>query len=108
MIHRFKYRALNIVLVHISPTKIHFYRSMLLYIIVMDYQKLSNDTFELDKKIRFAAICDRSGEIIMGECAEVQTVYYLLIKQKHQFSRRGIDGNYAIPWKVVLEKESMR
>ena len=53
MIHRFKYRALNIVLVHISPTKIHFYRSMLLYIIVMDYQKLSNDTFELDKKIRF-------------------------------------------------------
>ena len=39
---------------------------MLLFIIVMDYQKLSNDTFELDKKIRFAAICDRSGEIKYG------------------------------------------
>ena len=107
MIHRFKYRALNIVLVHISPTKIHFYRSMLLYIIVMDYQKLSNDTFELDKKIRFLFVIG-VAKSSMGECAEVQTVYYLLIKQKHQFSRRGIDGNYAIPWKVVLEKESMR
>jgi hypothetical protein len=39
---------------------------MLLYMIVMDYQKLSNDTFDIDRKIRFAAICDRSGEIKYG------------------------------------------
>jgi hypothetical protein len=39
---------------------------MLLDIIGMDYQKLSDDTFELDMKIRFAAICDRSGQIICG------------------------------------------
>ncbi len=30
---------------------------------VMDYQKLSKGTFDLDRMIRFAAICDRTGEI---------------------------------------------
>ena len=29
----------------------------------MDYQSLSKDTFDLDRRIRFAAICDRTGEI---------------------------------------------
>ena len=33
---------------------------------VMDYQKLSKGTFDLDRMIRFAAICDRTGEIKFG------------------------------------------
>ena len=49
--------------VFFKPNNTNFNRSVSLYIIVMDYQKLSNDTFELDRKtLRFAAICDRSGE----------------------------------------------
>jgi hypothetical protein len=30
---------------------------------VLDFQKLSKDTFDLDRRIRFAAICGRTGEI---------------------------------------------
>ena len=36
----------------------------------MDYQKLSDDTFELDRSIRFPAICDRTGEIKYGGIRE--------------------------------------
>lgn len=36
----------------------------------MDYQKLSEDTFDIDRKIRFAAICDRTGEIKYGGIRE--------------------------------------
>ena len=32
----------------------------------MDYNKLCKDIFELDQKVRFAAICDRTGEIKYG------------------------------------------
>ena len=32
----------------------------------MDYNKLCKDIFELDQKVRFAAICDRTGEIKHG------------------------------------------
>ena len=33
---------------------------------VIDYQKLSKDTFDLDRMIRFATIYDRTGEIKFG------------------------------------------
>jgi hypothetical protein len=32
----------------------------------MDYSRLCNDIFDLNQKIRFAAICDRTGEIKYG------------------------------------------
>lgn len=32
----------------------------------MDYEKLCKDTFDLDQKIRFAAICDRTSEVKYG------------------------------------------
>lgn len=32
----------------------------------MDYEKLCKDTFDLDQKIRFVAICDRTGEFKYG------------------------------------------
>ena len=32
----------------------------------MDYSRLCKEIFELDQKIRFAAICDRAGEIKYG------------------------------------------
>ena len=36
----------------------------------MDYERLCKDTFDLDKRIRFAAICDRTGEIKYGGSRE--------------------------------------
>jgi uncharacterized protein DUF6659 len=36
----------------------------------MDYSKLCKDIFNLDKKIRFAAICDRTGESRYGGLRE--------------------------------------
>lgn len=36
----------------------------------MDYGKLCNDIFALDQKIRFVAICDRSGGIRYGGLRE--------------------------------------
>jgi hypothetical protein len=36
----------------------------------MDYSKLCKDIFDLDQKIRFAAICDRSGQVKYGGLRE--------------------------------------
>jgi hypothetical protein len=36
----------------------------------MDYSRLCKDIFDLDQKIRFAAICDRTGEIKYGGLRE--------------------------------------
>lgn len=36
----------------------------------MDYSKLCKDIFDLDQKIRFVAICDRTGEIKYGGLRE--------------------------------------
>ena len=62
-------------------TKTKFYRSMLLYVIVMVYQKLSEDIFELDRSVLFAAICDRTGEIKYGGIRDGKIVCSLQIKQ---------------------------
>ena len=36
----------------------------------MDYSRLCNDIFDLDQKIRFAAICNRNGETKYGGLRE--------------------------------------
>src|SRR5688500_5614367 len=38
----------------------------ILYITIMDFDKLCKDILALDSKIRFAGVCDDSGEIKFG------------------------------------------
>jgi hypothetical protein len=50
----------------------------------MDYVKLCKDILNVDPKIRYAGICDDTGETKYGGNAKVFRIYFHLRTQKDQ------------------------
>lgn len=73
----------------------------------MDYTKLCKEILDLDPKIRFAGVCDESGEIKFGGQREGLDNLLTAEETKGQICRHLPDGAYAILYLLKSEKENM-
>ena len=66
----------------------------------MDYNKLCKDILGLDRKVRFAGVCDETGEIRFG--GQREGIKNLLTPEETKISNVQamvdilVDGNYGI------------
>jgi hypothetical protein len=70
----------------------------------MDYGKLCKEILDLDPKIRYAGVCDDTGETKFGGQSDGIENFHLK-RPKDQTYKHWLDGPYAIRFLPRLERE---